>query len=179
MYYNNKRLDRICVKIWPRPLHSMRLPLAFTLSSGPKQDKRWISMCAFPMMEFPLIHNQSVSIKLLNTNGISRSLRFGFSVVRGHSLPADRLGIIYTVILECTPSKCCLFFSIVIRAIAAAVLRSSGETKLQKLKIDQALWEGAVTRTCALPQGCRLAFTVQLPQALLITPLAVFVPKTQ
>lgn len=97
-------------------------------------------MCVFSLMDFPLIHNQSERIKLLNSSGTSGSLRFGFSVVRGHPLAADRLGIIYTVILESnTSSKCCLFFSIVIRAIAAAALRGSGETKPQKLKIDQAL----------------------------------------
>lgn len=48
-------------------------------------------MCAFSLTDFPLIHNQSERIKLLNTGGTSRSLRFGFSVVRGHPLAADRL----------------------------------------------------------------------------------------
>lgn len=97
----------------------------------------------------------------------------------GHPLAADALWIIYTVILECnTPSKCCLFFSIVIRAITAAGTQGSWEPKPQKLKIDQALWEGAVTRTCALPWGCRLAFTVQLLQALLITPGCVCAQNT-
>lgn len=57
--------------------------------------------------------------------------------------------------------------------------QGSGEPKPQKLKIDQVLWEGAVTRTCALPRGCRLAFTAAVTAGLTYHLLAVFVPKTQ
>lgn len=147
-------------------------------SIGPKEDELRISMCAVSPADFHLIHNQSEIVQLLNTRGISRSPMFGFSVVSGHPLAADTLWIIYTVVLECnSPSKCCLFFPIVIRAIAAAGTRGSGEPKPQKLKIDQVSWEGAVTRTCALPWGCRLAFTVQLLRALLITSWLCLCPK--
>lgn len=68
--------------------------------------------------------------------------------------------------MQYPPSKCWLFFSIVIKAIAAVGTRAGrGGAKPQKLKIDQAVWEGAVGGTCGLPWECRLAFTVLSPVA--------------
>lgn len=63
--------------------------------------------------------------------------------------------------MQYPPSKCWLFFSIVIKAIAAVGTQGrGGGPKPEKLKIDQAVWEGAVSGTCGLPWERRLAFTV-------------------
>lgn len=163
MCHNSKRVDPVHVEVW-RFLQPSTSPLVLNRVNG------GVPCVPFPWWTFLLSTIRANALSYWTAAApqeVSGLASLWSAAIRWQRIDYES----FTVILQSnTSSKCRLFFSIVIRAIAAAALRGSGETKPQKLKIDQALWAGAVTRTCALPWGCRLPFTVQLPQALRTTP---------